>query len=75
MDSKIDAALMYYDRCYDAFANCYKWTGKALLSAAQLLSAQNNKDKAKEICDEFLGNKLNEASPDFSEIKQYRLTL
>ena len=75
LDSKIDAALMYYDRCYLGFANCYKWTGKALLSAAQLLSAQNNKDKAKEICDEFLGNKLNEASPDFSEIKQYRLTL
>ena len=48
---------------------------KALLSAAKLLATGGETDKAKEVCDEFLGNKLNEQSPDFAEIKQYRKTL
>lgn len=70
-----DKALMYFDRCYLGYANCYNWTGKALLSAAKLLVTGGETDKAKEVCDEFLGNKLNEQSPDFAEIKQYRKTL
>ncbi len=74
-NKKADSALMYYDRCYLGYANCYKWTGKALLAAAQLLAARGDVDKAKEICDEYIENKLNEQSPDFAEIKQYRKTL
>lgn len=74
-DKKIDAAIMYFDRCYLGYANCYKWTGKALLAAAQLHVARGETGKAKEICDEFIDNKLNEQSPDYAEIKQYRKTL
>ena len=74
-DKKPDTALMYFDRCYLGYANCYKWTGKALLSAAQLLANRNEIAKAKELCDEFLDNKLNEQSPDYAEIKQFRKTL
>ena len=66
---------MYFDRCYLGYANCYKWTGKALPSAAQLLANRNEIAKAKELCDEFLDNKLNEQSPDYAEIKQFRKTL
>ncbi len=75
LNGKKDAALMYYDRCFLGFGNCYQITGKAVLAASQLLVESGEKQKAIEICDEFLGNKLNEASPDFAEIKQFRMTL
>ena len=70
-NKKTNEALMYFDRCYLGYANCYNWTGKAVLSAAQLLVANGENKKAKELCAEFIENKLNEASPDYAEIKQY----
>ena len=70
-NKKTNDALMYFDRCYLGYANCYNWTGKAVLSAAQLLVANGENKKAKELCSEFIENKLNEASPDYAEIKQY----
>ena len=70
-NGKKDDALMFYDRCYLGYANCYNWTGKAVLAAAKLHVAAGETQKAKEICGEFVENKLNEASPDYAEIKQY----
>ena len=70
-NKKTNDALMYFDRCYLGYANCYNWTGKAVLASAQLLVATGENKKAKEICSEFIENKLNEASPDYAEIKQY----
>ncbi len=73
--NKNNEALMYYDRCYLGFANCYKWTGKALLSAAKLLSREGKNAEAKTICEEFLNNLSNKASPEYSEIKLLKETL
>ncbi len=73
--NKNDEALMYYDRCYLGFANCYQWTGKALLSAVKLLSREGKSVEAKTICEEFLNNLSNKASPDYAEIKILKETL
>ena len=70
-NKKTNEALMYFDRCYLGYANCYNWTGKAVLAASQLLVANGENKKAKALCAEFIENKLNEASPDYAEIKQY----
>ncbi len=70
-NKKTAEALMFFDRCYLGYANCYNWTGKAVLAAAQLQVANGENQKAKEICTEFIENKLNEASPEYAEIKQY----
>ena len=73
--NKNDEALMYYDRCYLGFANCYQWTGKALLASAKLLSREGKGAEAKTICTEFLDNLSNKASPEYSEIKLLKETL
>jgi len=73
--NKTDEALMYYDRCYLGFANCYKWTGKSVLAAAKLLSMQGKSADAKAICTEFIGNLSNKASPDYGEVKLLNDTL
>ena len=70
-----DKALMYYDRCYLGFANCYNWTGKALLAAAKLMSREGKGAEAKEICSEFLNNMSNKQSPEYAEIQTLKDTL
>lgn len=74
-NNKVDKALMYYDRCYLGFANCYKWTGKAVLEAAKLLSMNGKSAEAKSICTEFINNVANKASPEYNEIKLLNETL
>ncbi len=74
-NKKENDALMFFDRCYLGYANCYNWTGKAVLAAAQLHVARGENKQAKAICIEFIDNKLNEASPDYAEIKQYSTIL
>lgn len=71
---KNNEALMFYDRCFLGYANCYKWTGKALLSAARILS-KTDREKAKAICNEFLSNPRNKKSPEFKAVETYRDTL
>jgi len=73
--NKNEQALMYYDRCYLGFANCYKWTGKALLEAVKLMSREGKNAEAKEICTEFLNNPSNKQSPEFAEIQTLKDTL
>ena len=71
----VNAALMYYDRCYLGYANCFNWTGKAVVKAAKLLSAQGKGSEAKQLCQEFTTNEGNKQSPEYDEIKQLILTL
>ena len=71
----VNAALMYYDRCYLGYANCFNWTGKAVIKAAKLLSAQGKGSEAKQLCQEFTTNEGNKQSPEYDEIKQLILTL
>lgn len=73
--NKIDDALMYYDRCALGFANCYNWTGKAVLASAKLLSGQGKNPEAKAMCVEFLNNASNKKSPEYSEIQLLNETL
>ena len=75
MEGHTDKALMWFDRCYLGFANCYKWKGKAVLAALKLLAAQDRKAEARVICDEFINDAKNKASPDYEAVKQYRLVL
>ena len=72
---KADDALMYYDRCYLGFSNCYNWTGKALAAAVPIMSSQGKKADAKELCTEFLSNPNNKQSPEYNEIKILNDTL
>ena len=73
--NKTDEALMYYDRCYLGFANCYKWTGKAVLAAAKLMSRNGKNAEAKEVCEQFLNNLSNKVSPDYADIQLLKETL
>ena len=75
VEGHTDKALMWFDRCYLGFANCYKWKGKAVLAALKLLAAQDRKAEARVICDEFINDAKNKASPDYEAVKQYRLVL
>ncbi len=68
-------AMMYYDRCYLGFANCYKWTGKALLESAKLMSRDGKSAEAKQICKEFLENISNKACPEYNDVKVLSETL
>ena len=68
-------AMMYYDRCYLGFANCYKWTGKALLESAKLMSRDGKGAEAKAACKEFLENVSNKASPEYNDVKVLSETL
>ncbi len=72
---KADDALMYYDRCYLGFSNCYKWTGKALAAAVPIMTSQGKKNDAKQLCTEFLSNPGNKKSPEYGEIKILNDTL
>ena len=75
INGNVDKALMWYDRCYLGFANCYNWKGKAVLATLKLLVSKNRNAEAKPICDEFLNDKNNKASPDYEDVKQYKLVL
>ena len=75
IDGKLDDALMYYDRCYLGFANCYNWTGKALVASVKILSSQGKNADAKTMCKDFLDDPSNKASPDYNEVKLLNDTL
>ena len=73
-EGKTDLALMWYDRCFLGYANCYNWTGKAVIAAAKLIS-KTDTGRAKTVCDEFLGNARNKASPDYKAVQLLRDSL
>lgn len=68
-------AIMYYERCFLGYANCYNWTGKAVIQAAKVLAAEGKRDEGRAICKEFVGNEENKKSPDYEEVKQLELTI
>ncbi len=74
-DGKMDDALMWYDRCFLTFSNCYKFSGKALSAAARLLVTGGKIDEAKKICDEFLKDEKNKACAEYEEIRRFRASL
>ena len=68
-------ALMYYDRCWLGFSDCFKWTGKALLASAKLLSREGKNEEAKQNCIEFINKPVNKESPEYNEIQLLKETL
>lgn len=74
-EKQLDNALMMYERCYLGFSNAYDWKGKAVLKATKLMLANNKKEDAIMICDEFLNDSNNKKSPEFSEIELYRKSM
>ncbi len=74
-DGKTDDALMWYDRCFLTYSNCYKFSGKALSAAARLLVTGGKIDEAKKVCDEFLKDVKNKACAEYEEIRRFRTSL
>ena len=73
-DNRVDDALMWYDRCFLGYANCFEWSGKAVLAATRLI-AKTDVERAKKICDEFLENARNKRSPEYGAVRTFRNTL
>ena len=74
-ENKTDEAIMYFERCYLGYGSSLDWTGKAVMELVKIYKKAGQIQQAKEVSNEFLRNKLNEASPDYREVKELSLTL
>ncbi len=74
-ENKTDEAIMYFERCYLGYGSSLDWTGKSVIELVKIYKKSGQVQQAKEVVDEFLRNKLNEASPDYREVKELGLTL